>query len=99
MDTQKRRCTDVSQVQKPVFRYSKNPAPRVKGKEKEMRKEFYNIEDATGTVHKILVYGSLQHIWSERELQVGKRSKAWNLPEPCHAVAPTPYYPRIIFTL
>ncbi len=64
-----------------------------------MRKQFYNIEDGNGEVHRILVSKSIQFDPYERYLTVSAKSKAWNLSLPCHAVAPTPYYPKVIFSL
>jgi hypothetical protein len=66
-------------------------------KERTMRKEFYNIQDEDGEIHKILVYESWQNTPTVRELTVGKRSIAWKLPGPCYAMPPTPYRPLVIF--
>lgn len=64
-----------------------------------MKKEMYNIQDGAGMVHRISVHRSEQHSPGERMLYVGGKSKAWKLRGPCHAADPTPWFPRIIFSL
>jgi hypothetical protein len=63
------------------------------------RGEYYNIEDAEGIIHKVLVLGSIQHTPYERHLTVtpaGYRRMA-SLPGPIRVASPTPYHPRAIF--
>lgn len=64
---------------------------------RKMKRQFYNIAELGGKIKKVLVYKSLQHIPSERELWVGKCSIAWKIKQPCYAAYPTPYSPRVIF--
>lgn len=61
-------------------------------------RQFYNIEDAAGHVHKVLVLRSIQHTPYERELTVTPSGfrKLSTAPQPLHCAPPTPYRPRAI---
>lgn len=64
-----------------------------------MKAEFYNIEDATGKIHRVKVIGSIQHDPYERILTVTPKGKARmdSLPAPLHVAPPTPYRPLAKF--
>ncbi len=63
--------------------------------------EMYNIEDATGRIHRVLVTKSVQHDPYERILTVTPSGAARMdaLPRPLTVAHPTPHSPRAVFVV